>query len=45
MQDSKSVAMEVARKLEITAAKLYAYVNSNRKLKEQRTKLLKDINE
>lgn len=41
MQDSKSVAMEVAKRLGITTTTLYAYVNSDGSLKELGTKLLK----
>ncbi|WP_375319122.1 recombinase family protein [Candidatus Tisiphia endosymbiont of Oplodontha viridula] len=39
MQDSKSVAMEVAKRLGITTTTLYAYVNSDGSLKELGTKL------
>ncbi len=42
MQDQKSVAMEVAKRLGITTTTLYAYVNSDGSLKEPGTKLLKE---
>lgn len=40
MSDPKSIATEVAKKLNITTATLYAYVNSNGSLKAAGTKLL-----
>jgi len=42
MQDQKSVAMEVAKRLGIITTTLYAYVNSDGSLKEQGTKLLRE---
>ena len=45
MQDTKSVAMEVARRLGITTTTLYAYINGDGSLKEAGTKLLNQINE
>jgi len=45
MQDQKSVAMEVAKRLGITTTTLYAYVNSDGSLKEQGTKLLREAGE
>ncbi len=44
MQDTKSVAMEVARRLGITTTTLYAYINGDGSLKEAGTKLLNQIN-
>lgn len=41
MSDPKSIAKEVAKKLNITTATLYAYVNSDDSLKELGAKLLK----
>lgn len=40
MEDSKSVAMEVARRLGITTTTLYAYINGDGSPKEAGTKLL-----
>jgi hypothetical protein len=40
MADPKSVAYEVAKKLNITTATLYSYVNSDGSLKEAGRKLL-----
>lgn len=45
MQDKKSVAMEVAKRLGITTTTLYAYVNSDGSLKELGTNLLKKFGE
>ena len=44
MEDNKSVAMEVARRLGITTTTLYAYINGDGSLKEAGTKLLNQIN-
>ena len=40
MADPKAIALEVAKKLSITTATLYAYVNSDGSLKENGTKIL-----
>ena len=40
MSDPKSIATEVAKRLNITTATLYAYVNSDGSLKAAGTKLL-----
>ena len=42
MSDSKTVASGVAKRLSITTATLYAYVNGDGSLKEKGTKLLAD---
>jgi DNA invertase Pin-like site-specific DNA recombinase len=42
MEDNKSVAMEVARRLGITTTTLYAYINGDGSLKEAGTKLLEN---
>lgn len=45
MEDNKSVAVEVARRLGITTTTLfYAYINGDGSLKEAGTKLLNQIN-
>jgi len=43
MEDTKSVAMEVARRLGITTTTLYAYINGDGSPKEAGTKLLNQI--
>ena len=40
MADPKAIALEVANRLGITTATLYAYVNSDGSLKENGTKIL-----
>lgn len=45
MSDSKTVASGVAKRLGITTATLYAYVNGDGSLKEKGTKLLADASE
>ena len=45
MENTKSVAMEVARRLGITTTTLYAYINGDGTLKEAGTKLLKECGE
>jgi DNA invertase Pin-like site-specific DNA recombinase len=45
MENTKSVAMEVARRLGITTTTLYAYINGDGTLKEAGTKLLKECSE
>ncbi len=45
MENPKSIAMEVAKRLGITTTTLYAYVNSDGSLKEAGTKLLKKFGE
>ena len=42
MSDPKSVASEVAKKLNIITATLYSYVNSDGTLKAPENELLKD---
>lgn len=44
MSDPKSIAKKVAKKLNITTATLYAYVNSDGSLKPAGFKLLKSLN-
>jgi DNA invertase Pin-like site-specific DNA recombinase len=45
MENTKSVAMEVARRLGITTTTLYTYINGDGTLKEAGTKLLEECDE
>ena len=45
MENTKSVAMEVARRLGITTTTLYSYINGDGTLKEAGTRLLKECGE